>query len=82
MTVEAAAPARYRGPMGRSKHPRRKVIPPTRVNDEEDTEIRRRAEAADMTLADYVRERALGRECRPIRTVAPADTGLMERKTK
>lgn len=53
--------------MPRSLKPKSTVIPPVRVTDEQLAEIDRRAEAAEMTRSDYVRERALGRPCAPVK---------------
>lgn len=43
-----------------------KVLPPLRVSDDEDSEIRRRAAAAAMPLAKYMRDRCLGKTCAPV----------------
>lgn len=53
--------------MPRSLNPKTAVIPPIRVTDEQLEEIDRRAAAAEMTRADYVRERALGKSCAPVK---------------
>jgi hypothetical protein len=53
--------------MGRSPKPKTAVIPPVRVTEEQLSEIDRRAEAAEMTRSDYVRERALGKPCAPVK---------------
>lgn len=41
------------------------LMPVFRVSEEQDKEIRRRANEARMTLAEYMRERCLGKPCRP-----------------
>jgi hypothetical protein len=47
--------------MGKAINPRTAVIPPVRVTPEELAELRKRAEAARMTVAEYVRHRAIGK---------------------
>lgn len=64
--VEPRRTARYRAGMGRAVNPKSKLMPVFRVTEEQDKEIRRRAQAAAMTLAEYMRERSLGRSCRPV----------------
>jgi hypothetical protein len=43
------------------------VLPVVRVTEAQAAEIRRRATAARMTLAEYMRERALGNACNPVK---------------
>lgn len=47
--------------MGKAINPRTAVIPPVRVTPEELAELRKRAEKAGLTVAEYVRHRTLGR---------------------
>lgn len=48
-------PAPLSATMGKAINPRTAVIPPVRVTPEELAELRRRAEKARMTVAEYVR---------------------------
>ena len=56
--------------MPRSLNPKIKRIPPIAVTEAQQIEIARLADIAQMTVAEYVRERALGNKCPPIAVVS------------
>lgn len=59
--------------MRRSYDPKTDRIPPIAVTPAQKEEIAKLADSARMTVAEYVRERALGRPCPPAEAaVVPA----------
>lgn len=54
--------------MPRTYDPKDTIIPAVRVTEGQLEEIDRRAAAARMNRAEYVRRRALGEECLPVET--------------
>lgn len=59
--------------MPRTYDPYETIIPAVRVTKAQLAEIDRRAAAARMNRAEYVRERALGRACAPVEPRAAGD---------
>lgn len=60
--------------MPRTYDPLETIIPAVRVTKAQLAEIDKRAAAARMNRAQYVRERALGNECPPMEAPAPEQT--------
>lgn len=51
--------------MPKTAFPKTKVLPTVRVTEEQNADIRARAAAARMSLAEYIRRRSLGDDCKP-----------------